>query len=190
MGAPRNYQDILARIEAFAHQAKAARNTGQQEPLDPMTGADEQCDHIPQPIDALKQPEREKLPEIKDYEQRIKAAAAVHHRNTSQYKESLLKTAYLTGASDAAAMLDAQEAAPEGEEAGLPGAAQGEPTIDEILQLLDTMVAAGELDKDVATAVVEHLAATPGDEEEKGDMAVEASDAEALCDKLIGRNPR
>ncbi|HRQ87651.1 MAG TPA: hypothetical protein PLA50_02570 [Bacteroidia bacterium] len=189
MGAPRNYQDILARIEAFTRQAKAAKNAGQQEPLDPMIGADEQCDRAPQPTAALKQSDREKPTEIKDYEQRIKAAATVHHRNTSQYENPLLKMAYLTGTSDAAAMLDAQEAAPEGEEAGLPGAALGEPTIEEIVQLLDSMVASGEIDEETAAQAVEHLAATLGDEEEKGGMVVEASDAEALCDKLIGRNP-
>jgi len=139
----------------------------------------------------------------------IKIAEA-HDRNTQEYGEyDILKAAYMGGAGDAAAMMDAEAAAPEGEEAGLPGAAQGEPSIEEIVQLLDMMVQSGEIDEETASQVVAELAGGGGEEEammgggdeeaamaaamgggempEEG-MVAEASeqmDANALCAKLI-----
>lgn len=97
-------------------------------------------------------------------EQIIKTAS-IHDANVSKYDEDFLKYAYMAGAGDAAEMMDAEAAAPEGEEAGLPGAAQGEPSIEEIVQLLDAMVASGEIDEATAAEVVEQLVGGGGGEE-------------------------
>jgi len=140
-----------------------------------------------------------------DEREMILKTAAVHDENCSQYDDYLLKVAYMAGAGDAAAMMDEEAAMPEGEEAGLPGAAQGEPSVEEIVQLLDAMVASGEIDEETAAQVVEQLAGggmedgMGGEEEammaaEGGGMpleegmiaeASEGSSADALYAKLI-----
>jgi len=106
-----------------------------------------------------------------DEREMIIKIAQVHDENTELYGEyDILKMAYMGGAGDAAAVMDEEAALPEealegGEEAGLPGAAQGEPSIEEIVQLLDAMVQAGEIDEETAAQVVEQLAGGGGEEE-------------------------
>jgi hypothetical protein len=195
------------------------KHAGQEEARELMKRASEEYDYFVQLTDALQHEEMLKLAyesesiaaanemlknaSEEEREQIIKFAE-VHFTNVEDYADPMLKLAYMAGAGDAATMMDAQEGAPEGEEAGLPGAAQGEPSIEELVQLLDAMVASGEIDEATAAQVVEQLAGAPEGGEmmppEGGDpmaadpmaaaggvpegMVAEAS-ADALCEQLI-----
>jgi len=169
---------------------------GQEEAKEIMYKAAAEYDGLVQLSDAIQEEEMLKAAYeqevISQAEEMLKSAseeereiiikiATTHDEACADYgDEELLKIAYMAGAGDGAAMMDAEAAAGEGEEAGLPGAAQGEPSVEEIVQLLDAMVASGEIDEETAAEVVAQLAG--GGEEEammEGAMPEEAMMAEA-----------
>lgn len=84
-----------------------------------------------------------------DKEQIVKIAS-IHQEALSNIEHPLLKQAYMQGAGDAAAMEDSG-----GEE--LPGA-EGGASIEQIAQLLQAMVEAGEIDEETAMGVLQELA--------------------------------
>jgi hypothetical protein len=107
----------------------------------------------------------------------------------------MLKQAYMQGAADAAAMEDAQ-----GE---LPGA-EGPASIEQIAQLLEAMVASGEIDEETAMGILQELASADagaaGEDEaamaeamagedmaEEGMAEEEFKQASELCSKLISK---
>ena len=159
------------------------KHAGQEEARELMRKAASEYDQFVQLSEYLREEEMQKLAyeaqsiqavdellknaSVEEREQIFKVANT-HEKNIAEYDEDLLKIAYMAGAGDAATMMDAEDAAPEGEEAGLPGAAQGEPSIEEIVQLLDAMVASGEIDEATATQVVEQLAGVGGEEAAMG----------------------
>ena len=161
---------------------------GQEEARELMSKAAAEYDQLVQLSHAMQQEEMEKLAyeaeSLQAAEEMLKNASAeereqiikvanIHNKNTAEYADDLLKMAYMAGAGDAASMMDAEAMPPEeggGEEAGLPGAAQGEPSIEEIVQLLDAMVASGEIDEQTAAQVVEQLAGAGGGGEEAAMM--------------------
>lgn len=85
----------------------------------------------------------------------------LHDTNLSQIQNEVEKAAYMQGADDAAAMMDAEEA---GGEAMIPGAEEGEASPEEIIALLDAAVASGEIDEETALAAVEALVGAEGGE--------------------------
>lgn len=88
--------------------------------------------------------------------------AQVHDANIETYQDEMLKSAYMQGAMDGAAMEDSMvpeeggEALPP-EEAMIPGAEDGPAGPEEIIALLDAMVQNGELDEETAMAVAEQV---------------------------------
>jgi len=102
-------------------------------------------------------------------QQHIVKFAQVHGEALSNIENDMLKQAYMQGAEDAAAMEDAG-----GE---LPGA-EGPATIEQIAQLLETMIASGEIDEETAMGILQELAA--GSEGEA--MEGEAMEGEAMED--------
>lgn len=89
--------------------------------------------------------------------------ASIHGEALSNITEPMLKAAYAAGAEDAAAMEDAGAAMPpeaagaEGGEPPLPGA-EGPASLEQIAQLLEAMVSAGEIDEETAIGVLQELA--------------------------------
>lgn len=84
----------------------------------------------------------------------IEKFASVHSTALDALDNDMLKQAYMQGAGDAAAMEDAG-----GQE--LPGA-EGEASLEQIAQLLEAMVASGEIDEDTAMQVLQELAGGAG----------------------------
>lgn len=112
-----------------------------------------------------------------DQEQIVKFAH-VHGEALNNIENDMLKQAYMQGASDAAAMEDAQ-----GE---LPGA-EGPATIEQIAQLLEAMVASGEIDEETAMGILQELAsADAGAAGEAEAGAEEAAAAEAGMEGMEG----
>ena len=97
--------------------------------------------------------------------------AKVHGEALSNIEDEMLKQAYMQGAADAAAMEDAGG----GE---LPGA-EGPASIEQIAQLLQAMVEAGEIDEQTAMGVLQELAGA--DQAAAGEDEVGAADAEAAA---------
>lgn len=102
-------------------------------------------------------------------QQQIVKFAQVHGEALNNIEDDMLKQAYMQGAEDAAAMEDAG-----GEQ--LPGA-EGPATLEQIAQLLETMVASGEIDEQTAMGILQQLAEGQGGEE--GGGAAAAAGAEA-----------
>ncbi len=107
---------------------------------------------------------------VEDQEQIVKFAK-VHGEALSNIDNDMLKQAYMQGAADAAAMEDAGGAE-------LPGA-EGPATIEQIAQLLEAMVQAGEIDEETALGVLQELAG--GEQAQAG--ADEAAAAAAMAEK-------
>lgn len=84
----------------------------------------------------------------------IEKFASVHSTALDALDNDMLKQAYMQGAGDAAAMEDAG-----GQE--LPGA-EGEASLEQIAQLLEAMVASGEIDEATAMQVLQELAGGAG----------------------------
>jgi hypothetical protein len=93
--------------------------------------------------------------------------AEVHEAILATIDDPYIKSAYMQGATDAAAMGDSQAegmeggGGGEGEEGGepsLPGA-EGPASIEEIVSMLEAMVEAGEIDEQTAAQVVQELTA-------------------------------
>lgn len=164
----------LAAVEPILLKA-----AGQQEAYELMQRAAIQYDQFSQYNAALEQEQMAKMA----YEQEVSNVldamlanaspqeqqdlvklASVHVGNTAEYQDELLKQAYMQGAGDASAMMDAQAAAPEGADVGLPGAAQGEPTMEEIAGLLDQMVQEGSLDEETAAGVLAEMQGGMGED--------------------------
>lgn len=130
-----------------------------------------------------------------DQEQIVKFAK-VHGTALNNIENDMLKQAYMQGAADAAAMEDAG-----GE---LPGA-EGPASIEQIAQLLEAMVASGEIDEQTAMGILQELAGGEGGAEmaegagemEEGaeEMAEGMEDEEfkqasALCVKLLNQTAK
>ena len=126
-----------------------------------------------------------------DEQKHIIKFAKVHGEALNNIEDPMLKQAYMQGAADAAAMEDAG-----GE---LPGA-EGPATIEQIAQLLEAMVASGEIDEETAMGILQELAAADQDaaaEAEAGEAAAEGAEgamenaefkqASELCSKLISQ---
>ena len=126
----------------------------------------------------------------KDQKQIVKFAQ-VHGEALNNIENDILKQAYMQGAEDAAAMEDMQ-----GE---LPGA-EGPATIEQIAQLLEAMVASGEIDEETAMGILQELAsadAGAAGEAEAGAAAAEGAEdqmeseefkqASELCAALISQ---
>ena len=128
-------------------------------------------------------------------QQQIVKFARVHGEALNNIENDMLKQAYMQGAADAAAMEDTQ-----GE---LPGAA-GPASIEQIAQLLEAMVASGEIDEETAMGILQELASADAgaasedeaamDEAGAGEAAAEDAMAEEefkqaseLCSKLISK---
>ena len=126
-----------------------------------------------------------------DEQKHIIKFAKVHGEALNNIEDPMLKQAYMQGAADAAAMEDAG-----GE---LPGA-EGPATIEQIAQLLEAMVASGEIDEETAMGILQELAAADQDaatEAEAGEAAAEGAEgamenaefkqASELCSILISQ---
>jgi hypothetical protein len=124
-------------------------------------------------------------------QQHIVKFAKVHSEALNNIENDMLKQAYMQGAQDAAAMEDAG-----GE---LPGA-EGPASIEQIAQLLEAMVASGEIDEETAMGILQELAgadAAAADEAEAGEAAAEGAEdemageefkqASELCAELISK---
>ena len=124
-------------------------------------------------------------------QQHIVKFAQVHGEALNNIENDMLKQAYMQGAEDAAAMEDAG-----GE---LPGA-EGPASIEQIAQLLEAMVASGEIDEETAMGILQELAsadAGAADEAEAGEAAAEGAEGEMeneefkqaseLCVELISK---
>lgn len=167
---------LLAQQEALEHEKAAAEQEAQTY---------EAIGHI------LKSASESDLNQIEKY-------ASVHSQALNILPEDFEKLAYMQGAEDAAAMQDAMAG---GAEAGIPGGGEGPASLEELAQLLEGMVASGEIDEETAMAVLEQLAAGEADGEGGGEeapveevpaegMEVSASEylfksAAALADKLV-----
>ena len=129
-----------------------------------------------------------------DEQKHIIKFAKVHGEALNNIEDPMLKQAYMQGAADAAAMEDAG-----GE---LPGA-EGPASIEQIAQLLEAMVASGEIDEETAMGILEELAAADAGaagEAEAGEAAAEGAAADMageefkqaseLCSKLISKIQR
>ncbi len=101
--------------------------------------------------------------------------AQVHDANINEIEHPILKQAYMQGAMDGAAMEDSMGGAEGGaplppEEAMIPGAEEGPAGPEQIIELLDAMVQAGEIDEETAMAVAQQLMAEGGGAPEEGAM--------------------
>lgn len=105
--------------------------------------------------------------------------AQVHDANINEIDHPILKQAYMQGAMDGAEMEDSMEGADSGvplppEAAMIPGAEDGPASPEQIIELLDGMVSAGEIDEETAMAVAQQLMTEGGDEPMyEEDMAAE-----------------
>lgn len=104
--------------------------------------------------------------------QQIVKFANVHGTALDNIEHPMLKQAYMQGASDAAAMEDTG-----GE---LPGA-EGAASIEQIAQLLEAMVASGEVDEQTAMGILQELVAAGQGEMAGGEEAAAAGGAEAAA---------
>lgn len=127
-------------------------------------------------------------------QQHIVKFAQVHGEALNNIENDMLKQAYMQGAGDAAAMEDAGGA--------LPGA-EGPASIEQIAQLLEAMVASGEIDEETAMGILQELASADagaageaeaemeGAEDMEGaEGAMEGEEfkqASVLCAKLISK---
>jgi hypothetical protein len=164
----------LAAVEPILLKA-----AGQQEAYELMQRAAVQYDQYAQHANAIQQEEMYKMAYAQEVQnafgsmlansspqeqQDFVKLAHAHGGNTAEYQDEMLKQAYMQGAGDAAAMMDAQEAAPAGAAVGLPGAAQGEPTMEEIAGLIEQMVQEGDLDEETAAAVLAEMQGGMGED--------------------------
>ena len=124
-------------------------------------------------------------------QQHIVKFAAVHGEALGNIENDMLKQAYMQGAADAAAMEDAGGELPE---------AEGPASIEQIAQLLEAMVASGEIDEETAMGILQELAsadAGAAGEAEAGEAAAEGAEdemageefkqASVLCAELISK---
>lgn len=124
-------------------------------------------------------------------QQQIVKFAQVHGEALNNIEDDMLKQAYMQGAADAAAMEDAG--------GDLPGA-EGPASIEQIAQLLEAMVASGEIDEETAMGILQELAsadAGAADEAEAGEAEAEDAEGEMeneefkqaseLCAELISK---
>jgi hypothetical protein len=124
-------------------------------------------------------------------QQQIVKFASVHGTALGNIENDMLKQAYMQGAADAAAMEDAGgEALPD---------AEGPATIEQIAQLLEAMVASGEIDEETAMGILQELAAGSSSEEDMGAAEgaaaaaggmpedAEFKQASVLCEKLLNQ---
>jgi hypothetical protein len=98
-------------------------------------------------------------------QEQIKAAHALLQQGLSHYKSDGEKQAFMGGAADAAAMMDAEAG---GEEAMIPGGGEGELGPEEILALLEQLVASGQIPQEVAEQVAMELMTGEGGGMEPG----------------------
>ena len=89
----------------------------------------------------------------------ITKIASVHQEELAKIADPILKQAYMQGAMDSAAM---QDSAAGGGAPALPGAEGGEPSPEQIIELLQAMIQAGEIDEQTAMAIVQELQAAAG----------------------------
>jgi hypothetical protein len=114
----------------------------------------------------------------------IMKIASVHQDELSKISDPILKQAYMQGSMDAAAM---QDAGAEGGAPTLPGSEGGEPSPEQIIELLQAMIQAGEIDEQTAAAIVQELQGAMGGggaPPEGGDPA--AAEAEAAAAAAAG----
>jgi len=122
----------------------------------------------------------------------IEKYASVHGAYASTLYTPYEKQAYAAGAMDAAGMEESAEALPpEDIEAGavpeIPGGGEGPMGVEEILALLEEMVASGEIQEEEAMQVAEALLSGEGGGEEMPlpeEAPMEAKAASALFNKL------
>lgn len=107
----------------------------------------------------------------KEEADRLIKTASQHIKNREFLGSELLKAAYDQSIEDAGEMVGAEEAGGEAELAG----AQGEPTIEQILMLLEQAVASGEIQEDEAIQIAQALVA---DDQGGGEAPVEEVPAE------------
>jgi hypothetical protein len=110
----------------------------------------------------------------KDQKQIVKFAS-VHGEALKNIENDMLKQAYMQGAEDAAVMEDAG--------GQLPGA-EGPASIEQIAQLLEAMVASGEIDEETAMGILQELASSGvagAESGAEGAGAEEAAAAEAAA---------
>ena len=118
----------------------------------------------------------------------IMKIASVHQDELSKISDPILKQAYMQGSMDAAAMQDA--GAEGGAPTTLPGSEGGEPSPEQIIELLQAMIQAGEIDEQTAAAIVQELQGAMGGggaPPEGGDPA--AAEAEAAAAAAGGGMP-
>jgi hypothetical protein len=148
-------------VEEFAFMQKyAAAIEAEQEYMDAVAG---------EIIKSASSPEEAEL---------LVKAAANHVKNIDLLETPLEKAAYDQAVSDAAEMVGSME---EGGAPALQGA-DGSPTIEQILMLLEQAVAAGEISEEDAIAVAESLMSDDGEsemDEEEGPMEEEDMPKEA-----------
>jgi hypothetical protein len=148
-------------VEEFAFMQKyAAAIEAEQEYMDAVAG---------EIIKSASSPEEAEL---------LIKAAANHVKNIDLLETPLEKAAYDQAVSDAAEMVGSME---EGGDPALQGA-NGAPTIEQILMLLEQAVAAGEISEEDAIAVAESLMSDEGEsemEDEEGGMEEEDMPKEA-----------
>lgn len=111
-----------------------------------------------------------------DQEQIVKFAH-IHGTALSNIEDDMLKQAYMQGAADAAAMEDAGGELPD---------AEGPATIEQIAQLLEAMVASGEIDEETAMGILQELAAGAQDAGDAGDEGAAMGEAAAMEDAGAG----
>lgn len=112
----------------------------------------------------------------KDQKQIIKFAH-VHGEALNNIDNDMLKQAYMQGAQDAAAMEDGG-----GE---LPGA-EGPASIEQIAQLLEAMVASGEIDEETAIGILQELASAEAGAGAGGEAGAEEAAAAAAAEGAAG----
>lgn len=100
-------------------------------------------------------------------------SARFHHGEVEQLENDFEKQAYQQGAMDAAAMEEAGGALPE-----IPGA-ESDMTIEEVVMILDQLVQSGEIDPQMADAILQAVMAEMGGGEMPADPAAGGAPAEA-----------
>lgn len=105
----------------------------------------------------------------------ITKMAAAHNINKDKLKDEQSKQAYDLGAEDAAAMLDAEAGA---EDIPVDAMAGEDITPEDIVMVLEELVATGEIEPEVADEILQELVASEGGMDMGGDDAELAAAAE------------
>ncbi len=117
--------------------------------------------------------------------ERMVKTASQHIQNRNSFKSELVKAAYDQSVEDAAEMAGAEEA---GAEPALEGA-DGAPTIEQILMLLEQAVASGEISEEDAIAIAQSLMGDEAGEvaPEEGEVPMEPMPKEASVKDILKR---